>query len=119
VKQLNLPSAGEALGVLMCGSAMGAFSFWAHEVAHHKHFEHAGDVIQVPAQHDRAANTVDATVQAVTDENSKKWDRACIMSYVSTESGLDKAYFCGKCVLKMRGWKVEGIADPAGGEAGP
>ena len=77
-------------------------------------------MIQKPAQHDRAANTVDATVQAATDVNAQKWDRACIMSYVSTETGADMAYFCGKCVLKMRGWIVEsGIADPAGGEAGP
>jgi hypothetical protein len=104
----------------MCGFGEGPISFWAHEVAHHKHFEHGGDVIQVPAQHDRAANTVDATVQADPDVDSQKWDRACVMSYKSVETGLDRAYFCGKCILKMRGWKIEtGIADPAGNEAGP
>jgi len=62
---------------------------------------------------------VSAAVQAAGDVNTQKWDRDCIMSYVNTDAGDDRGYFCGKCLLKLRGWKVEGIADPAGNVAGP
>ncbi len=96
-------------------------------MGHHKHLEHAGDKIghaTNAAQHDRAPNTVDPNVAADLDPNSQKWDRDCLMSYVNTDaidaSGVDdRGYFCGKCLLKLRGWKVEGIADPAGNVGGP
>lgn len=116
---LGLPSWGGPLGGLFLDTKEGPRTYWAHEVGHHKNLEHAGDVITNPAQHDRAANTVDAAVAADPDVNSQKWDRDCIMSYVNTETGPDQAYFCGKCLLKLRGWKVEGLADPGGHLGGP
>jgi hypothetical protein len=84
--------------------------------------EHAADVIQVPAQHDRATNSVDNAVTTDPDADSQKWDRACIMGYICQDDDNtkpDAGYFCGKCLLKLRGWKVEGLADPAGNLAGP
>jgi len=119
---LPMASWGGALGTLFLDTAEAARTFWAHEIGHHKHLSHAGDVIAhaaSPSQHDRAANTVSAAVQAAGDVNTQKWDRDCIMSYVNTDAGDDRGYFCGKCLLKLRGWKVEGIADPAGNVAGP
>jgi len=48
------------------------------------------------------------------------------MGYVRTGFGaadLDRGYFCGKCILRLRGWIVEtGGVDtnkPAGNVAGP
>ncbi len=117
--KLGLPSWGGPLGGLFLDTDEGPRTYWSHEVGHHKDLEHAGDVIAVGAQHDRAANTVDLVVAGDADVNSQKWDRDCIMSYVNTETGLDQAYFCGKCLLKLRGWKVEGLVDPAGNLAGP
>lgn len=84
--------------------------------------QHAADQIVVEAQHDRATNTVDAAVTTDPDADSQKWDRACIMGYVCQDDDNtkpDAGYFCGKCLLKLRGWKVEGLADPAGNLAGP
>jgi hypothetical protein len=117
--QLELPSWGGALGGLFLDTGEEARTYWAHEVAHHKHLEHAGDVIAVPAQHDTRLNTVSATVKGDTDVNSRNWDRVCIMSYVNTDAGDDAGYFCGKCLLKLRGWKVEGLPNPASGDSGP
>jgi hypothetical protein len=118
---LSLPSWGGPLGGLFLDTKEGPRTYWSHEVGHHKNLEHAGDVITVPnvPQHDQAANTADLAVAADPDTQSRMWDRDCIMSYVNTETGVDRAYFCGKCLLKLRGWKVEGLADPAGNLAGP
>jgi flagellar hook assembly protein FlgD len=46
------------------------------------------------------------------------WDRCCTMSYVDLcdthEPAVDGTYFCGKCVLRLRGWKVQAIAGGPG-----
>ncbi len=129
--RLPFPAYGWALGALwlMTGTG-GPRAFWAHEVGHHKHLEHAAGAPQAKAsQHDHVANSVDAPADA--PPASACWDRACIMSYDSVETGPDAAFFCGKCILKLRGWKIEGsggaagpnsgdkISNPAGGVAGP
>jgi hypothetical protein len=132
-RNLNFPAIGEPLGALWLMTTGGPRTFWAHEVGHHKHLEHAGDVIVTPAQHDHTSNTVDAALNPpnVVPADAAKWDRVCIMSYVNTEAGTDAAYFCGKCILKLRGWKIEGggaaaganagdkLTDPAAGQTGP
>ena len=46
------------------------------------------------------------------------WDRACIMSYTSVETGPDTAVFYGKCILKLRDWKVEGTGGAATANSG-
>jgi len=38
------------------------------------------------------------------------------MSYTSE---TERLYFCGKCILRMRGWKVEGLGQPGGNEHDP
>ncbi|HTE43627.1 MAG TPA: hypothetical protein VK636_00175, partial [Gemmatimonadaceae bacterium] len=122
---LPLASWGGPLGSLFLDTREGPRTFWSHEIGHHKHLEHAGDVISTPAQHDRAANagTLGATPRGA---NHHEWDRDCIMSYINSETAFrltatddDRGYFCGKCLLKLRGWKVEGLADPAGNLIGP
>jgi hypothetical protein len=119
--KIGLPSWGGTLGGLFLDTDEGPRTYWAHEVGHHKHLTHAGDVIDGGdiTQHDQATNSVDATVANDVDPKSRKWDRDCVMSYVNTEVGDDRAYFCGKCILKLRGWKVQGLADPAGNVSGP
>jgi hypothetical protein len=119
---LNFPAIGEPLGGLWIMSDGGARSFWAHEVGHHKHMEHAGGTAggSKATQHDSVNNSVDADLQAhppgkAADGN---WDRACIMSYTSVETGPDTAVFCGKCILKLRGWKVEGTGGAATANSG-
>ena len=119
MKDLSLPSWGGPLGGLFLDTKEGPRTYWANEIGHHKILEHAGDVIIHPNQHDQAANTVDATVQSYSDPKGRLWDRDCIMSYINTETGDDRAYFCGKCLLKLRGWKIEGLADPPGNQTGP
>jgi hypothetical protein len=122
INKLSLPSWGGPLGGLFLDFEVDPRSYWAHEVGHHKHMEHGADVIQVPAQHDRATNLVDNAVTNDPDADSQKWDRTCIMGYICQDDDNtkpDAGYFCGKCLLKLRGWKVEGLADPAGNVAGP
>ncbi len=70
-----------------------------HEFGHHNflyHHEGAGD--SHPAHHDTS-------------------DHNCIMSYpTGTAPGLPGKYnplFCGKCNLRLRGWKVTGASIPA------
>ena len=92
---------------------------WAHVVGHHRQFEHAASTPgaqweQTPpevgapvAQHDNDVNTLQwALPHAHTGD--ERWDRDCIMSYTTGET----LTFCGKCVLRNRGWKVAAIGSP-------
>lgn len=113
---LCFPAVGGGLGA--------AFLFdsgpdvWAHEMGHHRHLEHAQanpsatDPLKLAPgaknqQHDSQPNPSIAG-KPVRDSG---WDCMCIMSY-NHGPGLT---FCGKCIMKMRGWKVEGLPNPAGG----
>ena len=49
------------------------------------------------------------------------WAQRCMMSYFQNPNytdnigGYDKnRYFCGKCILKLRGWKVEALPNGPG-----
>ena len=115
---IGLPSWGGTLGGLFLDTTEGPRTFWAHEIGHHKHLMHAGDVITASTltQHDQAGNP------AIVDNRGvkyRKWDRDCIMSYINTEAGPDAAYFCGKGILKLPGWKIDGLADHAIKISGP
>ena len=87
---------------------------WAHEVGHHRHMEHAqaydGETTISPGgqltQHDSRANAYQA---AAPSTFQRAWDRWCIMSY---DSGGPHS-FCGKCLLKNRGWRITSLVDPA------
>jgi hypothetical protein len=119
---LGLAAIGEALGALWLMTHAGARSYWAHEVGHHKHLEHsAGAPGASLTQHDTAHNKSDPALNPPNKVPAAEaaWDRDCVMSYVNTESGDDAAYFCGKCVLKIRGWTIEGLTNPAPDVSGP
>lgn len=86
---------------------------WAHEMGHHRHLEHAqgssGDKPPAGAklrQHDSRSNPHRKSEKY---DHQRGWDRFCIMSYAR---GSWPA-FCGKCLLRNRGWAVESIDDPA------
>ena len=88
---------------------------WAHEIGHHRQLEHAqankGYAEPAPGsqvkQHDSETNPAQA---AAPQPHQKAWDRFCIMSY---DHGAPQR-FCGKCLLKNRGWAVEAITNPDG-----
>jgi hypothetical protein len=110
-----LPAVGGACGGTWLFTT-GDGSVWAHEVGHHRHLEHAqsqpGDAAAAPgaknAQHDAALNPEPSI--AADPAKDRAWDRCCIMSYNS----VDPLYFCGKCVLKNRGFAVENLPAVAG-----
>ena len=122
--------------------------FWAHEIGHLKHLEHAianpgstapnvahalgGSWWNAAAgrwdrcgaspgakanQHDAQRNTrlwaISGTTGPFQDQQhpdkDHRWDRKCVMSYDSAPQ-----FFCGKCILKLRGWRVEGLTNPGG-----
>jgi DNA-directed RNA polymerase subunit RPC12/RpoP len=123
---MGLPAAGESMGGLWLFCTYGrGVSTWAHEIAHHKHLEHApGAGIYNLAQHDSAVSTSPPLNGFVAPNNG--WDRVCMMGYTrkgANANDLDRGYFCGKCILKLRGWKIEtgGVNAnvPAGNVTGP
>ncbi len=89
---------------------------WAHEMGHHRHFEHAqayaGKNSIAPGgkvrQHDSATHP--EFKAAGLSRWQRDWDRFCVMSY---DSGAPQT-FCGKCLLRNRGWGVEKIRNPDG-----
>lgn len=108
---LPLPAVGSSLGATYVFEGHEPMN-WAHEMGHHRHMEHAaGAPGEKTAQHDSEVNPHLATLADAKDVE-KRWDRACVMGYV------DKQFFCGKCVLKNRGWKVENLGMPARDEDG-
>jgi len=87
---------------------------WAHEMGHHRHLEHAqGSASEKApagankAQHDSAMNP---NLSSAKFDHQKCWDRFCVMSYDDSQPQA----FCGKCLLRNRGWAVEGITNPDG-----
>lgn len=91
---------------------------WAHEVGHHRHLQHSqGNSGADPApgfqvaQHDSANNPGFVGASA----HNLFWDRHCLMSYNKTQARR----FCGKCVLRNRGWPVQVLADAPGGTQDP
>ena len=105
---------GEAAAGLALGSLWiyhepleAAFRTLAHEYGHHKHLQHVGW-----GPHDSVANP---------GGDGGHWAQRCMMSYFQNSNntnnigGYDKnRYFCGKCILKLRGWKVEALPNVAG-----
>jgi hypothetical protein len=115
---------GEAGGATWLPDSFVAWE-WAHEMGHHRHMEHAASADgRQDDQHDSEENTLPAAnFDAAEKALNKRWDRCCVMSYVNTDAvfdnAVDRPYFCGRCVLKSAGWKVEAIEDPATNDTGP
>jgi hypothetical protein len=113
---IPVPSIGNPLGVSL--NSKGDHELWAHELAHNRYMEHAANAGGPNnAQHDHYANGTFNWV-ALNEQvaASKFWDRTCLMTYAThlkTYSAVrDKRIMCGKCILKVRGWKLAGLADP-------
>ena len=61
------------------------------------------------AQHDSESNSTQNWVAlGKTDAADQHWDTKCMMSY---ENAPDLC-FCGRCVLRNRGWKLAGLGFP-------
>lgn len=126
------PAIGQALGTLWLyfdTTLTGNGNRMAHEYGHNRHLEHTPSVDPAaappydPTQHDTMVNTtIPFTAQEVAGLYNQ-WDHRCMMSYCPDPTpGGDKdplRYFCGKCALKHRGWRVTNIAPPAGGLGDP
>ena len=96
-------------------------ALWTHEIGHNKYLEHAqawpGNAGSPGGfnndQHDSVLNPEPSL--ATEPGKDRCWDRCCIMSYGHDDiNERQPQYFCGKCILKIRGWKIEDIENPAG-----
>jgi hypothetical protein len=114
---IPVPSLGNPIGVSLNSKADA--ELWAHELAHNRYMEHAANAGGAnDAQHDHANNThfnfagINETVATV-----QMWDRACLMTYVTHlktyDPVRDRRVMCGKCFLKVRGWKLASVTDAA------
>jgi hypothetical protein len=122
-----LPAVGVQLGATWLFTTSDAET-WSHEVGHHRHFEHADNApgaeyaADYPSPnarlHDNQDNTVVASWVGIDQSghaSERDWDRLCTMTYVNT----DPTTFCGKCLLRNRGWKVQNLGFPGSGITEP
>lgn len=116
-KDFPVASLGDSTGVAY--NTEGDAELWAHELGHTRFMEHAGGAPGAANnQHDhRANNTFNWAAIGETAAHSQGWDRACMMTYINQQpsysAARDVAYFCGKCALKLRGWRVQNVSNPA------
>jgi hypothetical protein len=107
---IPVPSLGNPIGVSLNFEAN--TELWAHELSHNRYMEHAANAGGANnAQHDHQNNThfnfaaINETVATV-----QMWDRTCLMTYVNQlatyDPVRDRRILCGKCTLKVRGWKL-------------
>ena len=108
--------AGMSLGGLFVCSDDAKAETWAHEFAHHRHLEHAENTggKKNRKMHDSKKNRVAGDLPDDDPPLRKQWDRVCVMGYVLMNPPQDLKYFCGKCMLKLRGWTVEPMPRPNG-----
>ena len=108
--------AGMSLGGLFVCSDDAKAETWAHEFAHHRHLEHAENTggKKNRKMHDSKRNRVSGDFPGADPPLRKQWDRVCVMGYVLRNPPKDLKYFCGKCMLKLRGWAVESMPRPNG-----
>ena len=95
-----------------------AADLWAHEMGHNRNLQHAQSNLAAVAanpgtfdnkQHDSVANA-HQTVALAPQPHERFWDRYCTMGYDTSAARK----FCGKCIMKNRGWAVEDLPNPAG-----
>jgi hypothetical protein len=118
-RHLPLSALGMPLGVSYLGRGRGVL-LWAHEIAHTRHFVHASGAPGYDnAHHDSAANPNNATLTDGAETHG--WDRFCVMSYndPNTAEGVRYTLFCGKCILKHRGWDITRVTEPTNDFEGP
>lgn len=116
---LGLAAAGVELGATWLFwkgvAAPTLMNIWAHEIGHHRHLEHASKESYAGADdtHDREHNAVVPAWPPGGYGNAPKaqqWDRRCTMSYSSVNGEV--GCFCGRCLLRNRGWKVMSLGFP-------
>ncbi len=124
------PAIGQALGTLWLyfdTTLTGNGNRMAHEYGHNRHLEHTPSVDPSygydAQQHDTDVNSTVVFTASEIAGLYNQWDHRCMMSYCPDPNpGGDKdprRYFCGKCALKTRGWKVKTVAQPGGGLQDP
>jgi hypothetical protein len=87
-------------------------SVWPHEYGHCRHLQHSEAHLGAAnspgnpdaSQHDSTFNPNLTFGLPAKDDG---WDQTCTMSYTPGDR-----FFCGKCVMKLRGWTVENASDP-------
>lgn len=85
---------------------------WPHEYAHCRHLQHSSAHLGSSGspdnpdddQHDSTFNPNLTFGLPAKDDG---WDQACSMAYTPGDR-----FFCGKCVMKLRGWSVENAINP-------
>lgn len=110
---LSVPAVGVVCGATWLFTS-GEPIVWAHEMGHHRHMEHAANAPGAKDdQHDHEDN---ANIAVGGNTTERQWDLRCMMNGYATADhpGREHDFPCGKCVLKNRGWKVEGLGRPAG-----
>jgi len=90
---------------------------WVHELGHHRHLEHAGNApgsqYNLKSKrpntelHDSESNSTPNWAVVGGVAATHRWDKQCIMRYER-----NKLYFCGKCQLRNRDWKVQVLGYP-------
>ncbi len=130
------PAIGQALGTLWLyfdSTLLGNGNRMAHEYGHNRRLEHTQSVDPTyngawpngydARQHDTDVNTTFVFTASQIARLYNQWDHRCMMSYCPDPTpGGDKdplRYFCGKCALKHRGWRVWNVAQPGGGLTDP
>jgi hypothetical protein len=110
----GVPAVGSLCGATWLFTS-GEAIVWAHEMGHHRHLEHAANAPGFKdTQHDHRNNPAIAVGDAAKEQ---QWDLHCMMNGYSTTDHPEREFDfpCGKCLLKQRGWKVEGLPLPASG----
>jgi len=109
---LPLPAVGKALGATWLFTTGVSPETWVHELGHHRHLEHAGNApgsqYNLKSRrpntelHDSESNSIPNWIAVGGVAATHRWDKQCVMSYER-----NKLYFCGKCQLRNRDWKVQ------------
>jgi hypothetical protein len=130
--QLPVPSLGDPIGVSY--NFDGTARLWTHELSHNRYYEHCANAPGAYDPHHDHVNNPDPVVSADAfarppapdgdgTNAARQWDRCCTMTYVthlsSYDAVKDQAFFCFRCVLKNRGWKLAGVASPPAGVTEP
>jgi hypothetical protein len=83
----------------------------AHEIGHTRHLAHSdaakGNSIRPDGANHLHHDTVEnPRCEDQAEDHNDNWDLFCMMGY----SNAGGQYFCGPCMLRLRGWKIEELS---------